>query len=188
MIEILAYIIIFILFLVIIFFLVRSALIAITMLTEVPYVPSDKTYRKAIEYLDIKEGDKVVDIGCGDGRVLIYAAKKYPNAQFVGIDRNYLLTLYANLCKVLKGRKNLQFKCVNAHDFNISSFDKIYLYLLPRLIDEILLEKRNQLKKGCTVVSFRYGFGKDFFDINNTTKYPVKYRNRQQNIYKWINK
>ncbi len=188
MIEIIAYIVIFILFLIIAFFLIRTAIIATTLLTGVPYLPSNKAYKKAIEYLDIKEGDNVIDIGCGDGRVLLYASKMYPNAKFVGIDREPLLIFYARLTKLLSKRKNLDFKCVDIHDFDIRSFDKIYLYLLPELVEVVLLEKKRELKKGCTVVSFHYAFSNKSFDINNAIKYPVKYRGREENIYKWINK
>jgi SAM-dependent methyltransferase len=156
------------------------------MLTEVPYLPSNKSYKKAVEYLDIKDGDKVIDIGCGDGRVLRYAAKKYPKAEFVGIDRDFSLITYAKFLNIFFRKNNLHFKRVNLHDFDLSDFDKIYIYLLPDVVDQVLFEKRNQLKRGCTVVSFRYGFSKNFFDINNTTKYHVKYKNREENIYKWI--
>jgi len=181
MIETLSYTTIAILFLLFLFFLLRSLVVAITMLTEVPFLPSNKLYKQAIEYLDIQIGDKVIDLGCGDG-------KKYPNAQFVGIDRNPLLIIYAKFMKLILNRRNLQFKCVNIHDFNVATFNKVYIYLLPKVVDEIILEKKDELKKGCTVLSFHYGFSKDFFDINNVTKYPVKYRNKEENIFKWINK
>jgi tRNA G46 methylase TrmB len=188
MIEILGYITIAILLLIILFFLLRSLVVAITMLTEVPFLPSNKLYKQAIEYLDIQVGDKVVDLGCGDGRVLIYASKKYPNSQFVGIDRNPLLIIYAKFIKLILNRRNLQFQCINIHDFDISKFDKIYIYLLPKIVDQIIEEKKHELKKGCTVLSFHYGFSKNFYDINNVTKYPVKYRNKEENIFKWVNK
>jgi precorrin-6B methylase 2 len=182
----LSYIIIFLLLSAIIFFLVRTAIIAFTMLTEVPYLPSNRFFKEAIGLLDVKDGEKVVDIGSGDGRVLIYASKKYPNSQFVGIERNLLLVIYSKFLKTLLNRENLQFKHANAHSFNFSDIDKIYMYLLPKIVDDILLKKQKGLKKGCTVVSLHYQLGEKFSTINNTTKYPVKYKNREENIYKWI--
>jgi SAM-dependent methyltransferase len=188
MIEILGYIVIGILLCISYFFLVRTIVILITMFTEVPYKPSNKAFKEAVEYLDIKEGDKVIDIGCGDGRVIKYAAKRYPKAQFVGIDRNFFLIAYAKFLSLFSKSKNLSFHCVNAHEYDISSFNKIYLFLLTPLIDTLLSENRDHLKKGCTVVSFHYGFSKDFFGINNTDVYPVKYKGKEEKIYKWINK
>jgi SAM-dependent methyltransferase len=158
------------------------------MLTEVPFLPSNKLYKQAIKYLEIQKGDKVIDIGCGDGRVLRYAAKKYPEAQFLGIDRNPLLIGYAKFLSIFKPRKNLKFKRANIHDFDISEFDKIYLYLLPNIVQEVLEEKRDQLKEGCIVLSFHYPFSKKFFGINNIVKYHVKYSNKEENIFKWVNK
>lgn len=188
MIVTLSYIIILLLFLTAIFFLTRTAIIAFSMLTEVPYLPSNRFFKQAIDLLDIKEGDKIIDIGSGDGRVLIYASKKYPNSQFTGIERNRFLVIYSKFLKILLRRKNLHFKHANAHSFNLSGFDKIYIYLLPKIVDEILIKKEKEIKKGCTVVSLHYQLGEKFSAINNTTKYPVKYRNREENIYKWIKK
>jgi hypothetical protein len=186
MIEILAYGLIVILFLTIIFFLLRSLLVAISMFTEVPYLPSDGGFKEAIRYLDIENGDNVLDIGSGDGRVLIYASKKYPNSQFVGIERNLFLVIYSNILKFLLRRDNLQFKHIDAHKFDISEFNKIYLYLLPKFIDSILLKKKKDIKKGCTVLSYHFPMGYIFPTVNKVTKYPVKYRGKEENIFKWI--
>jgi precorrin-6B methylase 2 len=156
--------------------------------TEVPFLPSGTLYKKAVEHLHITEGDRVLDIGSGDGRVLIYASKKYPNAQFVGVERNLLLVIYSKILRIILGRKNLSFYKTNAHDFDISRYNKIYLYLLPNFIDTILLNNKNKLNSGTTIVSFHYPMGNKFSAINNPTKYPVKYGNREDYIYKYIKK
>jgi protein-L-isoaspartate O-methyltransferase len=185
MIETFSYVIIVILFAVAFFFLIRTLIIALSMFGTVPYVPSTKLFKEAIKYLDLKEGDKVLDIGSGDGRVLIYASKVYPKVEFVGVEKNFLLVMYSNAVKFLLGRKNLIFKNTDARDFDISDFDAIYLYLLPDFVDEILLKKK--IKKGCRVISFHFPLGKKFRNINKISKYPVKYGSKQENIYKWVN-
>jgi 16S rRNA A1518/A1519 N6-dimethyltransferase RsmA/KsgA/DIM1 with predicted DNA glycosylase/AP lyase activity len=182
------YFLIAILFLVIIFFLIRSAIVAFSMGTEVPFLPSSNLYKKAIEHLDMKEGDKVLDIGSGDGRVLIYASKKYPKAEFIGIEKNPILVLYSNFLKSILGRENLSFQNSDAHNSDISKFNKIYLYLLPEFTDRILIKHLDRIKPGTTIISFHYPFGDKFNAINNPTKYPVKYGNREDNIYKYIKK
>jgi SAM-dependent methyltransferase len=185
MIEIFFYIIIGILLALGLFFLIRTLVIALSMFGTVPYLPSSKLFKEAIKYLDLKEGDKVLDIGSGDGRVLIYASKIYPNVEFVGVEKNFLLVLYSNLLRIILQRENLVFKCADARDFNISDFDAIYLYLLPDFVDKILLKKK--IKKGCRIVSFHFPLGKKFGNINKISKYPVKYESKQENIYKWVN-
>jgi len=188
MILFLAYTVITVLFLVVLFFLIRTVIVVFSMGTEVPYLPSNRLYKKAIEHLEISEGDKVLDIGSGDGRVLIYVSKKYPNTKFVGVEKNFFLVLYSNFLKFTLGRSNLSFYNINAHDFDISRFNKIYLYLLPEFIDKIILKNIENIKLGTIILSFHYPFGKEFNSINNPIKYPVKYGNREDNIYKYIKK
>jgi SAM-dependent methyltransferase len=183
--ELLLYTLLAFLFLLMAFFLLRTIIIALSMFSKVPYVPSNKAFKEAIKHLDIEEGDNVLDIGSGDGRVLIHASKIYPNCQFVGIEKNPVLVMYSNLLKFILRRKNLRFKRTDARDFDISDFDAIYLYLLPDFVDEILLKKK--IKKGCRVVSFHFPLGKKFSSINKITRYPVKYRRKEENIFKWVN-
>lgn len=188
MIITLLYILIFLLFIVIIFLLIKTSVIALSMTTEVPYVPSEKLYKKAIEYLEIKKGDKVLDIGSGDGRVLFYASKKYPEAEFVGVERNFVLVFYCKVVNLILNRKNLKFIRKNAHDFDLSEYNKIYMYLIPDFIEKLLLNKIKNLKKGSYIISFHFPFGEKISSINNVTKYPVKYRNKSDFIYRLITK
>lgn len=43
-----------------------------------------------IKALAIKKGSLVYDLGCGDGRVLVAAAKVQPQAQYLGIEKSFL--------------------------------------------------------------------------------------------------
>lgn len=184
--TILLYVITIVLSLVALFFLLRTLVVSLTMFYRVPFVPSGDLFKEAIKYLDIKDGDTVLDIGSGDGRVLLYASKKYPDASFVGIEKNLPLVIYSNILKLFSGRKNVHFKCKDALEYDISDFDAIYLYLLPEFADEIFLPDTG-IKKGCRVVSFHYPLGKKFSKINNVVEYPVKYKGKQEYIFKWVN-
>lgn len=185
MINVLFYIIIIILFGVSLFFTVRTLIIAVSMFGSVPYVPSNRAFKEAVKYLDINKGDNILDIGSGDGRVLIYASKIYPHSKFVGVEKNLFLVIYSNIVKFLLGRKNLRFECKDVKDFDISNFNAIYLYLLPDFVDEILLNKK--IRKGCRIVSFHFPLGKKFSSVNKISKYPVKYGGKKEYIFKWVN-
>jgi methylase of polypeptide subunit release factors len=51
-----------------------------------PFVPTpSRVLIRMVELADIKAGEKVYDLGCGDGRVVIEANKKY-QARAVGIE------------------------------------------------------------------------------------------------------
>jgi len=56
---------------------------------------------------------------------------------------------------------------------------------LPEFVDEVLLER--EVKEGCRIVSFHFPLGKEFSNINKITRYPVKYKGKEENIFKWIN-
>jgi predicted RNA methylase len=55
---------------------------------DVPYVPTTEEAVKAmLKLADVKSSDIVYDLGCGDGRIVIAAAKEY-GAHGVGVDIN----------------------------------------------------------------------------------------------------
>jgi methylase of polypeptide subunit release factors len=55
---------------------------------EVPYVPTTaEAVQAMLKLADVKKTDVVYDLGCGDGRIVIAAAKTY-GAHGVGIDIN----------------------------------------------------------------------------------------------------
>src|SRR5690554_7737102 len=53
---------------------------------DVPYVPTpQKVVDGMLKLADVKKGDVVYDLGCGDGRIVITAAKEY-GATGIGVD------------------------------------------------------------------------------------------------------
>src|SRR6516165_8303378 len=55
---------------------------------DVPYVPTtEEAVRAMLKLADVKSSDIVYDLGCGDGRIVIAAAKDY-GAHGIGIDIN----------------------------------------------------------------------------------------------------
>ena len=180
---ILSYILIFAVIIICFVLIARAFIVAYTMFTDVPYLPSNNGFKRGIKYLDIQSGDNVLDIGSGDGKVLFYLSRKYPEANFVGIETNWVLVTYCKFVTWLLRRKNLTFICEDIHNYNISMFNKIYLFLIPTFIDEIFLEKEKELPNGCTVISFHFPMGHKFLDTHKVIQYPVKYM--KENIYKW---
>lgn len=183
--TILIYILTLFLFLLAIFFLIRTLVVAYSMFYKVPYVPSKSLFKEAIKHLDIKKGDRVLDIGSGDGRVLFYASKKYPLSSFVGVERNYILVMYSRLLKFLLKRENIIFQRKDILKYDISNFDSIYVYLTPAFVDEIFSLK-TKFKDGCKLVSYD-PLGKKFSEINKVERYAVKYNGNSEYIFKWVN-
>lgn len=106
----------------------------------VPIVYTDSAaIRDAWRLAGIKKGDRVVDLGCGNGRTLIIAAKEF-GATGIGVDRSLFCVLKSRLnvwvageskrIKIIKG----DFKKVEKE---IYQADIVYLYLLNQVMKSI---------------------------------------------------
>ena len=129
----------------------------------VPFVPSTNyTAEKVVEFLKIKENDKIIDLGCGDGRIL-FKAIQMKNCKGVGIDINQKLIDECNQ-KVRKEKlgEKLQFF---VDDFSKDNFDFygcncICFYLVPKILKMIedKIKKYIRDKNDRRVVSIRFPF------------------------------
>ena len=125
-----------------------------------PYYPTPETIvMKMLQLGGLKAGEKMFDLGSGDGRIVILAAQKF-HAEAVGVelDKDLCRQSAARIQKL--GLDKLA-KIVNGDllQQNYSSADLVTVYLLPESIDnkvQPLLEK--QLKKGARVVAHDFEF------------------------------
>jgi len=124
-----------------------------------PYYPTPETIvQKMLELGGLKAGEKMFDLGSGDGRIVIMAAQKF-HAQAVGIEMDK--DLYRQSTdKIRKLGLEKRAHIVNGDIFkqNYSSADMLTVYLLPNSNDKVqpLLEK--QLRKGARVVAHDFEF------------------------------
>ncbi|MEL6463063.1 MAG: class I SAM-dependent methyltransferase, partial [Cyanobacteria bacterium J06621_15] len=101
---------------------------------DIAYIPCNHEIVEAIlEFAKITSEDVVYDLGCGDGRVLIAAAKKY-GTRGVGIDIDPTLIQQAKQKAIdNKFDKQLEFHQQNLYSSNFADADVIFIYLLPHL-------------------------------------------------------
>jgi predicted RNA methylase len=112
-----------------------------------------------LEFGGLKAGEKMFDLGSGDGRIVIMAAQKF-HAEAVGVELDKDL-VKSSAAKILKLGLEKNAKIVNGDLLrqNYSSADLVTVYLLPESIDnkvQPLLDK--QLKKGARVVAHDFEF------------------------------
>lgn len=124
---------------------------------KVPYVPSPiEVVDRMLELADVKKGDIVFDIGSGDGRMVIHAAKKY-GAKGVGLELDSKLVELARAEAKRQGVDHLvEFRQGDALKADLSAATVVTLYMLPsfnRLLRPIL---EQQLKSGVRVVVHDY--------------------------------
>ncbi|RLF06145.1 MAG: SAM-dependent methyltransferase [Thermoprotei archaeon] len=122
-------------------------------LAELPYLPSpDSVIRAAFRLARLKRGELVADLGCGDGRALVIAAREY-EAYAVGVELNPLLVKLALRECILAGvRGKVEVVHGDLFLFDVSRFDVIYCYPSPAVSRRLTLKLISECKPGCRVV------------------------------------
>lgn len=126
---------------------------------DVPYVPtSQKVVDAMLNLANVKPGDVVYDLGCGDGRIVVTAAKKH-GATGMGFDIDPKRIAEANE-NARKADVTGKVKFVNANlfDTDLSEATVITMYLLPT-VNMKLRPKIMALKPGTRIVSHAFNMG-----------------------------
>jgi SAM-dependent methyltransferase len=114
----------------------------------------------------IKPGDKMYDLGCGDGRLVFAAAKA--GAHATGFEVSlfpYLLAKVGYLFQPNKKNINIRFKDFWWHD--LSDADVVYFFLIPRIYKKLKKKLEKELKPGTRVIAYVWpieGWAPDFVD------------------------
>ena len=124
-----------------------------------PYYPTPNTIvEKMLQLGGLKAGEKVFDLGSGDGRIVIMAAQKF-HARGVGVELDKDLTRQSlDKIKRLGLEANAQVINGDLLKQDYSSADLITVYLLPVSTDKVTPILDRQLKKGARVVAHDFEF------------------------------
>ena len=123
-----------------------------------PYVP---VHKKRIDDMlraaGITIADRVADIGSGDGRFVIGAARL--GAQAVGYEINPFLVWVSRLkIRFLRLQDLAQIRLANIWHVNFSDFTVVILFGFPYMMERLEKKLRYELPKGARVVSFAFKF------------------------------
>jgi protein-L-isoaspartate O-methyltransferase len=125
-----------------------------------PYYPTPETIvEKMLQLGGLKAGEKMCDLGSGDGRIVIMAAQKF-HAQAVGVELDPDLWRQS-LERIRKLGLEKTAHIINGDllEQNYSSADLVTVYLLPDSInDKVQPLLDRQLKKGARVVAHDFEF------------------------------
>ena len=125
-----------------------------------PYVASPSHIVDAmLEMASVSSRDTVYDLGCGDGRIVISAAKKY-GARGVGIDIDPTRIEEARTNARNEGvSERVDFQVNDLFDADIRNATVVALYLLPEVNLRLRPRLLRELKPGTRVVANSFGMG-----------------------------
>ena len=106
---------------------------------DVPFVATPRRVLSIIfDELKIVPGDVVYELGSGDGRFLLYAASREPEAQYIGIERNPMLLALSRIRQRLHGNlRNVTFQKGNFFATDLTRASKVYAYLLNSVMNRL---------------------------------------------------
>ena len=124
-----------------------------------PYYPTPETIvQKMLQLGGLKAGEKMFDLGSGDGRIVIMAAEKFhANAVGVELDKE-LYRQSTDKIQSLRLQKTARIINGDVLQQDYSSADLITVYLLPLSNDKVRPVLDKQLKKGTRIVSHDFEF------------------------------
>ncbi len=127
---------------------------------DVPYVPTTEEAVKAmLKLADLKKSDIVYDLGCGDGRIVIAAAKEF-GAHGVGIDINPVRIAEAKANAKKAGVENLvRFEENDLFLADIHEANVVTLFLLADINLKLRPKLLRDLKPGTRLVSNTFDMG-----------------------------
>ena len=125
-----------------------------------PYVPTpQQVVEKMLGLAQVTSKDVVYDLGCGDGRIVITAAKKYgAHAVGIDIDPERISDSTAN-AKAAGVEKLVSFKLEDAMKVDVSPATVVTLYLLSSSNMALRPHLTEQLKPGARIVSHAFSMG-----------------------------
>ena len=118
------------------------------------FVSSTKTRIAAfIEAVPMKKGQILADLGCGDGRVLRWASKRY-HVRTIGFEINLLAYFKAKILSI--GRKNVEIRRKNFWSQDLGLADVVFCYLYPDVMPKLSTKLKAELKPGTLIVSCNF--------------------------------
>ncbi|MDZ7660576.1 class I SAM-dependent methyltransferase [Fodinibius sp.] len=149
---------------------------------DVPYVPTpDNVVERMLDITDVESSDYVIDLGSGDGRIVIAAAKRGASGHGIDLDPK----------RIAEARENarnegvddqIMFMKGDIFDTDFSEASVITMYLLPSVNKKLRPELIEKLQPGTRVVSHSFDMGSWKAD----KKVVVINDGRSHDIYYWV--
>ncbi|MGE0407319.1 MAG: cyclopropane-fatty-acyl-phospholipid synthase family protein [Candidatus Korobacteraceae bacterium] len=149
---------------------------------DVVFVPTPyEAVNKMLDLAEVNKNSVVYDLGCGDGRIVVTAAKKF-GARGVGIDIDPERIQESRENAKREGVTNrVEFREADLFETDLSPATAVTLYLLPELNLRLRPRLLQQLKPGTPIVSHDFDMGDWKAEKTEYVDGPV----RRHTIYRW---
>jgi len=118
---------------------------------KIPFVPSPHdVVRRMLSLADPRPDELLIDLGSGDGRIVIAASRDY-RCRSIGVEIDRELIDYSRGRISRLGLHNARIVEADLHRYDFTNADVVTLYLLPKTL-EILKPKILKLKRGSRVI------------------------------------
>ena len=132
-------------------------ILSYSLIKGAPFAPLGRERMEAMfELLNCEKGKKLVDLGSGDGRIIINASKYGVNAY--GFEINPLLYFISKVKLRINKTNHSNIYCKSYWGENLSSYDYITLYGTFHIMGKLEKKLLRELKPGAKVVSNHFRF------------------------------
>jgi predicted RNA methylase len=122
------------------------------------YSPSSKgVVRKMLEMAEVDSEDVVYDLGSGDGRIVLEAARRY-NVRAVGVEADPLRVIWSKILVKISGQNRIQIVWGNLFHQSISNATVVTLFLWQRTNEKLKEKLQEELRPESRVVSYIWKF------------------------------
>jgi SAM-dependent methyltransferase len=145
---------------------------------DVEYVATPhEVVDRMLDLAQVKAGDYMIDFGCGDGRMVVAAAKR--GARGYGVDINPARIKEATENASAAGvTNNVEFKVANLFEEDLSRADVMAMYLLTDINLRLRPKILDTMKPGSRIVSHAFGMGNWAADHHEMVS--------GRNVYFWV--
>jgi SAM-dependent methyltransferase len=151
---------------------------------DVPYVqtPTD-VVTEMLRLAKVTANDVVYDLGSGDGRIVIAAARDF-GARGVGIEIDPGLVAYSNeLARKAGVADRVAFRSEDLFDVDLSEATVVTLYLSYNMNLRLRPKLLRELRPGSRIVSHDFDLGADWLPHQTV---QVMWRDRKSNVFLWV--
>jgi len=127
------------------------------MISGAPFVPTNHTkVERMLKLVELKQDEKFIDLGSGDGRLVFAAAKKCKHA--TGVEISPLLHIISKLKKTKSKSKNTTLIRDTLWNVDLSEYDVISIYFIPHWMNKLKKKIKREMKPGSRIVSHAFTF------------------------------